>query len=287
VRKYGSLLRIKHYIKNLLVFLPLLFSGGFRQGELLIRSVGGFLAFCAVSSCVYIINDIFDRENDRNHSTKKHRPIASGAVSVRAAVFLAVCMTVLAGLLEVLVVQSGWMSLLLGLYLLLNIGYSLGLKQVPLVDVVILASGYVIRVFYGGAVVGAAVSSWLYLTILFFSLFLGLGKRRNELLRQGDQSRAVLKHYPPAFLDRMMYMCLTLTVVFYSFWCIDPEVAAQYSPVGLTASIPLLVLVFMKYVMAVEGASDGDPVEVLLHDKALLALCGAYALLMGILVWMR
>jgi decaprenyl-phosphate phosphoribosyltransferase len=133
-----------------------------------------------------------------------------------------------------------------GLYLLLNIGYSLGLKQVPLVDVVILASGYVIRVFYGGAVVGAAVSSWLYLTILFFSLFLGLGKRRNELLRQGDQSRAVLKHYPPAFLDRMMYMCLTLTVVFYSFWCIDPEVAAQYSPVGLTASIPLLVLVFYE-----------------------------------------
>jgi decaprenyl-phosphate phosphoribosyltransferase len=114
VRKYGSLLRIKHYIKNLLVFLPLLFSGGFRQGELLIRSVGGFLAFCAVSSCVYIINDIFDRENDRNHSTKKHRPIASGAVSVRAAVLLAVCMTVLAGLLEVLFVQSGWMSLLLG-----------------------------------------------------------------------------------------------------------------------------------------------------------------------------
>lgn len=280
IRALIKLMRVKHYIKNGLVFAALACSGRLFEKEKLFAGLMGFAAFCLVSSVVYIVNDIRDREKDACHPTKKERPIASGDVSVREAGVLA------AALLAGAFVCNGavfhvWSSLLLVLYLLLNLAYSLGLKNVPLVDVTILTAGFLIRMIYGAVVTEIAISDWLWLTVTTISFYFSLGKRRNEL-RQfgGGQTREVLRHYTSAFLDKAMYMCLGLANAFYALWCVDMRKTQMYGGVNMTPTALIVLLITLRYSMDVEGNSDGDPVEVLLRDKILLVLTGAYLLVM-------
>lgn len=279
VKHYLKLIRISHYIKNLLVFAPLIFGGAITDTKKLWVSFLVFLSFCAVSSTVYVINDIFDREKDRKHPTKCRRPIAAGIISVKAAKLLA------AGLLGVAIIcvclHFRWqVALLLLTYLLLNLGYSFGWKNIPILDVVILVSGFFLRVLCGAIATDIYISSWLYLTVISLSLFLSLGKRRNELKKHGDATRKVLKSYPAAFLDKTMTMCLTMTNVFYALWSIDEKTTAGTGGKFLIFTVPMTLLITMRYSMIVETDSDGDPVEVLLHDKALLGLCLLYGAVM-------
>ena len=160
--------------------------------------------------------------------------------------------------------------------------YSFGFKNMPIVDVAILSLGFVIRVLYGGYSVGIQVSKWLYLAILAFSFYLALGKRRNEIRLNGTKTRKVNKHYTQEFLDKNMYVCLGLTVVYYSLWAIDP--AQVHKLMYLT--IPVVIMITMAYSLSIEGSnSDGDPVSVLLGNKALLALVALYGLLITGLVY--
>lgn len=281
MKKYFKLLRVKHYIKNVLVLLPLICSGMLLQVDLLIKAAFAFVSFCLISSVVYILNDIHDVEHDRNHPTKRNRPIASGAISIKMAYVVAILLFVLAFFIHFFVCKSDiFMAGLLLLYFVLNVAYSMGLKNIALLDVVILASGFLIRLFYGGGVLDITISNWMYLTVLVASFYLGLGKRRNELKKISDgATREVLRFYSQNFLDKNMYMCLTLTIIFYSLWCIDPiTTLTTGSTTGLLCSIPILIVVFMKYSLDVESEScDGDPVEVVLHDKMLLVLVALYA----------
>ncbi len=164
------------------------------------------------------------------------------------------------------------------LYLVLNIAYSLGLKNVPIIDIAILASGFVIRVFYGGFITDVVVSKWLYLVIITGSLYMGLGKRKNELIASTD-TREVLKHYNKNFLDKNMYVCLALTDVFYALWTFE------LPNDKITWTIPLFIIILMRYSLDVEGDSDGDPVEVILHDKVLIALGLIYAVCIFVLLY--
>ncbi len=275
--QYLKLLRPKHYLKNALIFLPLVFSGQLTNADALGKSVFAFFAFCAVASTVYIINDIQDRNLDRLHPKKKHRPIASGSVPVLAAALVAVALLCLVGFIHLYAHFSSLSLGLLGLYLLVNVAYSMGLKNVPVLDVAILSSGFVLRVFYGGEAAGVVVSSWLYLAILASSFYLGLGKRRNELASNGAVTRKVNAAYTQEFLDKNMYVSLALTIVYYSLWAIDP--AQKHAHMPLT--IPLVIIIAMTYSLTVERAdSDGDPVNVILKSRSLIVLVALYAMLM-------
>jgi len=281
-KAYIQLMRPKHYLKNILIFLPLIFGGFLFNQQYLLRAFYSFVAFSLVASAVYIINDLNDRHLDALHPKKKYRPIASGKVSVPEAIALAVGLLLLAGLFQYLARVTLASVGLLSFYFGINMLYSFGFKNMPIVDVAILSLGFVIRVLYGGYSVGIQVSKWLYLAILAFSFYLALGKRRNEIRLNGTKTRKVNKHYTQEFLDKNMYVCLGLTVVYYSLWAIDP--AQVHKLMYLT--IPVVIMITMAYSLSIEGSnSDGDPVSVLLGNKALLALVALYGLLITGLVY--
>ncbi len=276
MKHYLKLMRVHHYIKNCLVFAALACSGQLFNPQKLTSGILAFIAFCMISSVVYIINDIRDKEKDRKHPTKCKRPIAAGTVSVRNAWILAVALFAVAMLCNYLTYHLS-STLLLALYLILNLAYSFGLKNVPIVDVSILVAGFLIRIMYGAFVTEIAISNWLYLTVIALSFYFALGKRRNELKRIGDgETRKVLKAYPINFLDKNMGMCLTLANVFYALWSMDEKTMSFYNNSYLIFTVPIVLLITLKYSLDVEGESDGDPVEVLLHDKTLIALCALY-----------
>ena len=176
-----KLCRPKHYLKNCLIFVPLIFSLEFFNTEYFERALYGFVSFSLMASAIYIINDIKDVESDRLHETKKARPIAAGfpvsiAIMICVSCFsVSVCLTAyIHGLFD-----KGMLILIA--YFIMNLAYSLFAKNVPLVDIVILVSGFMLRILYGAVIIDVYVSSWLYLTVMALSFYLGLGKRRNEL----------------------------------------------------------------------------------------------------------
>ena len=273
IKRYLELMRPKHYLKNFLIFLPLIFSGMLFKEDFLIKAALSFMAFSMVASLVYVVNDIKDLERDKLHPKKKNRPIASGKVSVAQAIGLCFILLLIAGVFQYFASTSLLSVSLLGVYLLINILYSFGLKNVPIVDVVILSLGFLIRIFYGGASVGIEVSRWLYLVVLAFSFYLGLGKRRNEIKSNGSKTRKVNQFYTHDFLDKNMYMCLTLTVIFYSLWTVDPIQSHKM----IFWTVPLVMIIVMTYSLSIErDNSDGDPISVLAGNKMLILLVAIY-----------
>jgi decaprenyl-phosphate phosphoribosyltransferase len=249
MKKYLRLMRVHHYIKNFLIFAPLIFSGLLFDARRLISTVVGFLAFCLLTSAVYVVNDIFDAESDRSHPTKCSRPIACGDISVKNAWAFAVFLFLLGVLLHYLSGFDVLGSVYVLLYLVFNFFYSFGLKNIPIADIAILVSGFLLRVMYGSAVSGIEVSEWLYLTVISISFYFALGKRRNELARHGGggSTRKVLKFYTRPFLDKNMYMCLALANVFYALWGM-----AHHNKL-LIWTVPVVILICMKYSLDVEG----------------------------------
>lgn len=283
MKAYIKLMRPKHYLKNGLIFFPLVFGGLLLNGDKILTCLISFFAFSLMASVIYIINDIRDKEKDKLHEKKKHRPIASGKVSVHGAIIFGVILLAFSIGLQYLAVKTflhpSFLYLLL--YFVLNIMYSFGLKNVPLVDVTILVIGFLLRVLYGAAVIDIQISNWLYLTVISVSFYLSLGKRRNEIVKLGTDSREVLKYYNQAFLDKNMYLCLALTIVFYSLWCAG-------NPNSLMVwTVPLIILLCMRYSMNVEKDSLGDPVDVIFSDKALLILGFLTGVFMLILLYGR
>lgn len=270
MKDYVKLLRVKHYIKNLLVFVPMFFGGVIFEKERLISAGLGFICFSLISSAVYILNDYRDIEKDRNHPTKKNRPLASGRVDPKIALAIMVSCLVIATVISVFLGSIGGAICLL-LYFLLNVAYSMGLKNKPILDVVILASGFVLRVLYGGNITDVEISRWLYLVVTTGSLYMGLGKRRNELKARTD-TREVLKYYNESFLDKNMYVCLALANVFYALWTL--ELTSPY----ISWTVPVFIVMLMCYSLDTEGDSEGDPVEVILKDKTLISIILIYSI---------
>lgn len=283
MKAWLKLLRVKHWLKNLLVLFPVVFAGQLAQPAALIDGLAAFVAFSLATSGVYIFNDMRDAESDRLHPVKKYRPIASGAVSLRAASVVA-CLTMVASVLVTVAFaqEIAHSLIILVLYIGLNVAYSLGAKNVPVLDVAILSAGFLLRVLYGGAFCSIAVSSWLFLTVLALSVFLSLGKRRGEIDRYGSAARVSLSRYPKAFLDKNMYVFLGLGLAFYSLWIFErmgePYLVANGSVWALVISIPLAMFACIRYSFDIErDDSDGDPVSVVLGDCPLLVLMALWA----------
>ncbi len=272
---YLKEMRVHHYVKNLLVLFPLLFSGQFFERERMVSAGIAFLAFCFVSSAVYVLNDIRDAEKDRLHPKKKLRPIASGAISMKCAWLLFGVLVVLCAVCTAAAFSVAG-AFVMALYFLLNVLYSFGAKNIPIADICILVSGFVLRILYGAIVTGCTISSWLYLTVTVISFYLALGKRRGEL-RRGCETRNVLRFYTPGFLDKNMSMFLAMANVFYALWSADTKNIKASHPQFLVWTVPAVMLLSLRYSFDVESESDADPVEVLVHDRLLISLGLCYA----------
>lgn len=276
---YSRLLRVKHYIKNILIFVPLFFSGQILNKKKFLATLLSVVVFCIGCSCVYIINDIKDIKKDRCHPEKCTRPIASGNVSIKNAYITCAILLVIDCIILYFSQITNWAGVLLIIYIVINLGYSCGLKNIPILDVAILALGFLIRVIYGGLVSDVVVSAWLYLTVIAVSFYLGLGKRRNELRKiKSSETRKVMESYSDDFLDRNMYICLALGLVFYSLWAVERARNFMWS-------IPLVLIICMKYNLILEKDSEGDPVSTLLASKSLIVLVMIYAVIAVISIY--
>lgn len=278
MKEYFKLIRIKHWIKNFLIFVPLVFSKSFNYDNV-IMSILGFFSFCFLSSFIYIINDIRDVEKDKLHPSKKFRPLASGKIKKATAMWIAGVMIVTSLVINYYIsnnVLNNSLYFLL-VYLVINMCYSFGLKNIAILDIILLAAGFVLRVYYGASIIDVEVSNWLFLTVLSASLFLGLGKRKKEKL-VSSKSRKVLLQYNENFLDKFQYLTLGLTLVFYSLWAISQENRYLY------LSIPMVIIIFMRYCLVIEESDEGDPTTILYQDKILFLLCIVYGVAMMILL---
>ena len=269
MKEYMKLIRIKHYTKNLLIFLPIIFSRNLLEVDLLTNVIFGFVLFCLTASIVYIFNDIKDIESDKLHPQKCKRPIASGKITKKQAIFIIIILAIVT--MEIALTKFAnnlEIICILLIYVGINIAYTIKLKKIPIVDIFILAMGFLIRVIFGATLISVQVSNWLYLTILSISFYMGMGKRRNEMIKVSDneETREVLKYYNKNFLNENMYMFLALAIVFYSLWCVDMSNKFQY----IMYTIPLIMFLAMQYSLAIEKGTHGDPVEVILENKILV-----------------
>lgn len=279
MRKYLKLIRITHWMKNVLIFLPLFFSKNLFSVEKMIISIIGFFVFSLVASCVYMINDINDIEIDKKHPIKKMRPLASGKVKIKQAISIIVIFLMISLLLMILLFNKNnsiFIVIIPILYLIINILYSKSLKNIPIIDVTVLVSGFLLRVIYGALIIDVELSNWLLLMVMFGSFYLVFGKRRNEIIKNGNISRKVLKLYNKDFLDKNMYVFLSLTLISYSLWCFDSMTIERVGNNYLIWSVPILVLIFLKYSLNIEGNSFGDPIDVVTSDKSLIVLILVY-----------
>ncbi|MBO5069020.1 MAG: UbiA prenyltransferase family protein [Roseburia sp.] len=285
MNKWIKELRITHYLKNCLIFLPAFFGGTITSGSMWKNLLVGFMAYSLGASAVYLMNDIKDVEKDRMHPKKCTRPIAAGEISIKAAVTAAVGLLALCGLvLGFFAEQSVKMAAfaVFGVYLADNILYSvLGLKKVPLLDVALLVLGFYLRVLMGSVLTGIEISAWLYLVVISGAFYLAFGKRRNELKVVGNDGRDVLAGYTEHFLDKAMYTCMTMAIIFFALWCIQLGEGQKYLML-----VPVLMLICFKYSMDVEqDDSDGDPMNVILHDWVLIGLGMLFVIMMFVLLY--
>lgn len=281
MKNYFKLMRVKHYMKNILIFSVIIFSGNLFNEKMLFTNILNFISFSLICSIVYIFNDICDIEKDRKHEIKKNRPLASGVIKINKAYLFIGALFVLSSIINILPVLFNdnysilYSYLCLYGYLLMNILYSVKLKNIPIVDVFILTLGFVIRVIYGSVSIGVSISNWLYLTVLSVSFYASLGKRRNEYIKNGHNSREVLKYYNKEYLDKFMNTFLTSSIVFYSLW------ANTMNSIWFLISCLLVLFILMRYSLIVEGDSYGDPVDVVVGDKLLLLTIIIYGIYMG------
>ena len=222
-------LRPVQWVKNVFVFAPIVFAERLADAELLGSALLAFATFCLAASCIYLINDLGDREDDRRHPLKKHRPIAAGTLPVGVAWITAVVLATLT--LGASYYLGTRFLVILAVYLAVNVAYSKGLKRVVILDVMVVSAGYVLRVMAGAAAISVEVSPWLLLCTVFLALLLILSKRRHELvLLAGDAGdhRAVLHHYSATFLDQMINVVTASSVVCFALYAMDEDTVARF-----------------------------------------------------------
>ena len=271
-------LRPRQWTKNLLLFAGVLFSRQLGDPALALRAAAGFLAFSLLSGCVYLMNDVRDIEEDRRHPTRRLRPIASGRLPVRAA------WIALVPVLATVVALSAWLgpgfSLVAGIYLVVNLAYTFFLKKQVLIDVFVIASGFVLRAIAGVELLlpvspGTELSPWLLMCTFFGALFLALGKRGRELSNAGEDAhtkRAVLEHYTPQLVDGLLLVAAAASLMSYSLYTIWPDTVAKFGTERLLWTVPLVAYGIFRYLyLAWSARSSEDPSQVLLTDRPLAA----------------
>ena len=279
-------LRPLQWTKSLLVFAALLFTRSVFEWGPLLHAIGAFVVFCMASSAVYLLNDLRDADRDRLHPVKRFRPVAAAELSERSAALLA---ALLAGssLLGAFLIRRE-LALTIGIYLILMIGYTFGLKRFVILDVFIIAAGFVLRAAAGAVAISVPISPWLYICTLLLALFLGFGKRRHELLTLQDSAarhRENLDAYSLSLLDQMIAVTAAATVLAYSVYTFQsPTLPSNHA---MMATIPFVLYAVFRYLYLLYKKQQGGSPEVLLvKDRPLLiSLLGWAIASMAILYW--
>jgi 4-hydroxybenzoate polyprenyltransferase len=272
VRSLFESIRPKQWIKNLIVFAALIFSLNVFHATLVLRSFLAFFLFCIASSAVYLFNDILDIKQDRLHPLKSQRPIASGRFLISHAIrwsIIFLLVAVVGGFL--FNTRFGWVILT---YLTLQYFYSRHFKHVVILDVMIIAIGFVLRAIAGAFVIDVEISFWLLITTFLLALFLGFGKRRHEITILNDQAnahRAVLSDYSPIFLDQMISIVTASTVIVYMLYTTSEEAIVRFGSHKLIYTIPFVLYGIFRYLYLIHKKDrGGDPSKTLLTDLPLL-----------------
>ncbi len=283
---YLQLMRPGQWTKNLFVFAGLIFGQKLLDPHSVLIAVLGFACFCLVSSAVYILNDIHDRNEDRLHPTKKTRPVAAGRISVGAAAFFAALLLAV-GLGGGLWLERGFV-LVMGVYVLLQVAYTLGLKQAAVLDVILLGLGFVLRAVAGAVLVHVEISHWLVLCTFTLCLFMGFSKRRCELDALAEtggttavRHRRTLAAYTPELLNHMTTVSAGIAVVSFMLYATDQQTTRKFGTEYLLYTLPLVVYAIFRFALLVEHGRVDGPTAVLLKDRpfqAAMALWGAAVL---------
>ncbi|MBP1684093.1 MAG: Decaprenyl-phosphate phosphoribosyltransferase [Deltaproteobacteria bacterium] len=272
LRDVVSLLRPTQWSKNAVLFAALMFSKHLFNLDAVVVVSLGFVAFCALASGTYVMNDLWDCDRDREHPLKSLRPLPSGRVRRGTAVAMAVGLVVVG--LAGTALLSRWFGVLAGLYFLLQLAYTFWLKEVVILDVMAIASGFVIRAVAGGVIIAVPVSPWLIICTFLLALFLGFSKRRHELIlleARAIDHRASLKEYSPYFLDQMIAVVTASTVVAYAIYTVSPEVREKLGTDKLYLTIPFVLFGIFRYLYLVHQREEGgNPTQLLLSDQPLL-----------------
>ncbi|HTO93691.1 MAG TPA: decaprenyl-phosphate phosphoribosyltransferase [Bacteroidota bacterium] len=268
-----ALLRPKQWLKNAIVFAPLIFAKELFDIPNVLISVRAFCVYCLTASAVYILNDIADAEADRAHPEKKHRPLASGAIARSAA--LGIFALVAAAVAFLCAGMNTRFILVIAAYFILNVAYSFRLKEVILVDVFVIAAGFMLRVLGGAYAIGVEVSSWIVLCSMFISLFLGFAKRRGELVNVAGAvtgaPRRVLLLYRVEFLDQMLTIAAAGAVISYALYTVAPRTLATFGTENLIYTTIFVIYGVFRYLYLIHAARQGEnPTNALTSDVPIL-----------------
>lgn len=298
-------IRVTQWVKNIVVFAPILFSGFLFAPGYFLKVVWAFGLFCLLSSSIYVFNDLIDIKSDRLHPFKKNRPIASGKIPVELAIFMFIFLSGLSLFLGLM--TSTFFFAAMGTYFLMNIGYSLWWKRIPIVDVFIIAAGFVLRIYAGSFVINVHMDVWFLLTVISASLFLAVGKRRSEMTLlagagiEAKGLRTTLIHYTPELLGAYTSMFANTTWLTYAlFSFLHPPFTAEGKVLKLfsllprtllvdkwlMATVPVVIFGVMRYMQLIYEKNEGEsPHKVIMSDKPLIAVVAIWGVMVVMILY--
>ncbi|MEX0602314.1 MAG: decaprenyl-phosphate phosphoribosyltransferase [Bacteroidota bacterium] len=274
-----TLLRPRQWLKNLFLLAPLIFSRHLFQGDFLLSGLLAFASFCLLSSAVYAVNDVADRESDRLHPLKRGRPVATGTISV------AVALGIAAGLLMGTALLASFLpwkfQVVCGVYFVLNLGYSFWLKQVILIDVFVISAGFMLRVLGGAFAIQVEVSDWLVLCTMFLALFLAVSRRRGEFLLMehagGFSERPVLREYDVAYIDQLLTIAAAGCAIAYALYTVADRTVRMFETENLIFTTVFVLLGIFRYLFLLRRRkSEENPMNLLLSDPFMVINIGAW-----------
>jgi decaprenyl-phosphate phosphoribosyltransferase len=285
---YLKLIRPSEWVKNLFVFIPPFFAGRFFDFQLYPRLALGFLAFSLTASAVYILNDYRDMEQDRLHPIKKHRPLAAGRVKVSVSLILMAVFLLIALLLAYWLKPAFFLLILA--YLAINVAYSAGLKDIAILDVILVASGFLFRVYSGSLLSDVPTSHWLALMVMLLSLFLALAKRRDDLIIATEKGvmRKSSQHYNLEFVNSCLTLFCGVIIVCYVMYTVSPDVTGRLRSEWLFTTTIFVIAGIMRYLQItfVESKS-GSPTSILLRDRFILVTLAGWILTFYLIIYSK
>lgn len=287
IKDYLKLIRVPQWIKNFFVFVPLLFSLHLFDKDYLILSLKAFIVFSLASSFVYVVNDIIDIEADKAHPKKQHRPLPSGRIKKSSALILAIVLLLIV-LFSYFFFNAQFISFLYG-FLILNILYSFYLKHIVILDIFSIAAGFSIRVLAGAAVIEVPVSSWLILTTMFISLFLGVMKRHSELVQVADSNkvtRKVLAEYSTNFTNQMATVAASGVIICYALYTVSQRTVSVFNTENLIYTTPFVVFGIFRYMYLEYQNNQGEnTTQVMMTDIPMIVTVICYAIVTVLIIY--
>ena len=291
IRHIIKVARPTHWIKNLFVFLPVFFGGGLLNTSEAVSAALTFLSFSLAASAIYCLNDIIDVNADRAHPVKCKRPIASGAITIPQAYgMMALSMLVSIVLMFLLPAGQTKTIFVIVAYFVINVAYCLRLKEYAIIDVCIIASGFVLRILAGGYATGVQLSKWIVLMTFLLTLFLAFAKRRDDVLRMNTTGQAPRKNtsrYNLTFINQAITITASVMLVCYVMYTVSPEIISQFATDKLYLTSILVILAILRYLqISVVDEKSGDPVKVALTDRATQLILLAWLLSFLIIIYL-